>query len=45
MSGITKRVYSNRRNVNIGGGRDKAGLGGGIGTPTMLKHFIASRAP
>lgn len=45
MSGKPKRVYANRRNVNIGGGVKKSGLGGGIGVPTMLRRFISRRAP
>jgi len=45
MSGITKRVHSNRRNVDIGGGVDKAGLPGSVGIPTMLKRFVQIRAP
>ncbi len=45
MSGTPKRVYSNRRNVDIGGGPDKAGLPGSIGIPVMLRRFVAKRAP
>jgi hypothetical protein len=45
MSGITKRVYSNRRNVDIGSGVTKAGLPGSVGIPTMLRRFLARRAP
>ena len=45
MSGyVIKRVYSNRRNVDIGGGLDKAGLPGSVGIPVMLRKFIAKRA-
>ena len=43
MSGyVTKRVYTNKRNVDIGGGKDKSGLASSIG-PTMLKPIIARR--
>ena len=45
MSGISKRVYTNRRNVDIGGGVTKAGLPGSVGIPTMLRRFLARRAP
>ena len=45
MSGVSKRVYSSRRNVDIGGGVDKAGLPGSVGIPSMLRRFIAKRAP
>ena len=43
--GVSKRVYSAKRNVDIGGGVDKAGLPGSIGIPTMLRRFVARRAP
>jgi hypothetical protein len=45
MSGVTKRVYSSRRNVDIGNGNMKTGLPPSIGIPSMLRRFIAKRAP
>ena len=43
--GVSKRVYSSRRNVDIGGGVVKAGLPGSVGISSMLRRFIARRAP
>lgn len=45
MAGITKRVYSNRRNVDIGRGVDKNGIPSTIGGPVILRRFTQSRAP
>ena len=45
MAGIAKRVYANRRNVDIGGGVDKAGLPGSVGMPVMLRRITQTRAP
>jgi hypothetical protein len=42
---LTKRAFTNKRNVDNGGGNSKAGLAGGVGTPSMLKRFVAMRAP
>lgn len=41
---MLKRVYSNRRNVDNGGGVKKAGSGGGIGMPAMLRRMTTTRA-
>lgn len=43
--GVSKRVYTNRRNVDFDGGVKKAGLPGSIGIPVMLRRFVARRAP
>ena len=43
MSGISKRVHSSRRNVNIGGGTKKYGLAPIVGTTTLLKNTIITR--
>lgn len=45
MTSIPKRVYANRRNVDIGGGVDKAGLPGSVGISVMLRRNVAKRAP
>lgn len=46
MSGFTtKRVYMNKRNVNIGGGVNKTGIPSSTGIPIMLRRFIHLRAP
>ena len=44
MSGFPRRVFLNKRNVNIGGGVSKSGLPGGVGTPAMLKRFMQVRS-
>jgi len=45
MTSVPKRVYANRRNVNIGGGVVKSGLPGSVGISTLLRRKLASRAP
>ena len=45
MSGGLSRVYSNKRNVDIGGGVDKSGLPGSVGIPAMLRRLVSTRAP
>jgi hypothetical protein len=44
LNKMLKRVYSNRRNVDNGGGVKKAGSGGGIGMPAMLRRMTTTRA-
>lgn len=46
MSGYTtKRVYMNKRNVDIGRGVDKNGIPSTSGVPVMLRRFTQTRAP